>query len=254
MLAPAGWRAIDFLSDLHLSAQTPRTFEALARHLADTPADAVFILGDLFEAWVGDDARHAGFEADCTAMLREAAARRPIAFMHGNRDFLVGADFLQACGLRQLADPTLLVAFDQRLLLSHGDLLCTGDADYQRYRSQVRTPEWQAAFLARPLVERRRVALQMREQSRQNQAQQAAAMRDFFDVDAQSAACWLQAAGASILLHGHTHRPATHAIAPGLARHVLSDWDFDTPGAARGDVLRWCADGLSRVAPSPAPA
>ena len=249
-MAPAAWRAIDFLSDLHLSAQTPRTFEALARHLAHTPADAVFILGDLFEAWVGDDARHEGFEADCAAMLREATTRRPVAFMHGNRDFLVGADFLEACGLCLLADPTLLVAFGQRLLLSHGDLLCTGDVDYQRYRSQVRTPEWQAAFLARPLAERRRVALQMREQSRQHQAQQAAAMNDFFDVDADSAANWLQAAGASILLHGHTHRPADHAVAPGLIRHVLSDWDLDTPGAARGDVLRWCAEGLSRVAPS----
>ena len=253
-MAPAGWRAIDFLSDLHLSSQTPRTFEALARHLAHTPADAVFILGDLFEAWVGDDARHEGFEADCTAMLREAAARRPIAFMHGNRDFLIGADFLQSCGLRPLADPTLLRAFGQRLLLTHGDLLCTGDVDYQRYRSQVRTPQWQAAFLARPSNERRIAVSQMREQSRQHQAQQAAAAQDFFDVDAGSAAAWLRAAGASILLHGHTHRPATHAIAPGLVRHVLSDWDFDASGVARGDVLRWRADGLSRVAPSHAAA
>src|SRR5262249_32942328 len=108
--APPAWQAIDFLSDLHLSESTPRTFEALAAHLRCTEADAVFILGDLFEVWAGDDARHEGFAADCAAMLGEASAHRFIAFMAGNRDFLVGDAMLRQCGIVHLADPTVLVA------------------------------------------------------------------------------------------------------------------------------------------------
>jgi predicted phosphodiesterase len=134
--APATWRAIDFLSDLHLSESTPRTFDALATHLRCTEADAVFILGDLFEVWIGDDARHEGFEARCAAMLSEASSHRFIAFMAGNRDFLVGADMLAHCGVMHLTDPTVLSAFDQRLLLSHGDTLCLSDVAYQRFRAR----------------------------------------------------------------------------------------------------------------------
>ena len=236
------------LSDLHLSAQTPATFDALKLHLGSTPADAVFILGDLFEAWVGDDARHAGFEAECTDMLREAAQRRPIAFMHGNRDFLVGPEWLGDCGLSLLSDPTLLKAFGQQVLLTHGDILCVDDVDYQRYRHEVRSPAWQAAFLARPLAQRRLAAAQMREQSRLHQARLAPSA--CFDVDPAAAAQWLLAASAPTLVHGHTHRPGEHALGPGLVRLVLSDWDFDTPGRPRGDVLRLSAQGLARVSPA----
>src|SRR5205823_8020090 len=152
--APPTWRTIDFLSDLHLSDSTPRTFDALATHLRCTEADAVFILGDLFDVWVGDDARHDGFEAQCAAMLAEATAHRFIAFMAGNRDFLVGPDMLAHCGVVALADPTVLLAFDQRLLLSHGDALCLSDVAYQAFRAQVRNPVWQREFLAKPMNER----------------------------------------------------------------------------------------------------
>src|SRR5207245_3612926 len=107
---PASWQSIDFLSDLHLSDTTPRTFAALATHLRFTQADAVFILGDLFEVWVGDDARQEGFQAECVAMLSEASSLRFVAFMAGNRDFLVGADMLSHCGVMHLADPTVLPA------------------------------------------------------------------------------------------------------------------------------------------------
>ena len=127
--APAAWRAIDFLSDLHLSDTTPRTFDALATHLRCTEADAVFILGDLFEVWVGDDARHAGFEAECAAMLAEASSHRFIAFMAGNRDFLVGDALLMDCGIARLQDPTLLSAWGRQLLLTHGDALCLSDTE-----------------------------------------------------------------------------------------------------------------------------
>ncbi|HEX6704604.1 MAG TPA: UDP-2,3-diacylglucosamine diphosphatase [Albitalea sp.] len=249
--APASWRAIDFLSDLHLSEATPRTFAALATHLRCTEADAVFILGDLFEVWVGDDARHEGFEAECTAMLSEASAHRFIAFMAGNRDFLVGAQMLKECGIVHLADPTVLIAFDQRLLLSHGDALCLSDVAYQRFRTQVRSAQWQQAFLAQPLRERRLAAAQMRAES------QAVKMRqrpgEWFDVDVAETRRWLTHASATRLVHGHTHVPARHPMSPNLVRYVLSDWDYDHPaGATRADVLRWRPEGFSRLAPAAA--
>jgi UDP-2,3-diacylglucosamine hydrolase len=248
--APPAWQAIDFLSDLHLAEGTPRTFDALATHLRCTRADAVFILGDLFEVWVGDDARHEGFEAACAAMLAEASAHRVIGFMAGNRDFLVGHEMLAHCGMLHLADPSLLFAFGERLLLTHGDALCLADLAYQQFRAQVRSVGWQRDFLAEPLAARRRTASDIRAESQRRQSGQQP--RDWADVDAAEAAHWLRAAGATQMVHGHTHRPGRHEVAPGLLRHVLSDWDFDHPGAARADVLRWQRDGLHRIAPATA--
>jgi UDP-2,3-diacylglucosamine hydrolase len=246
--APAQWRAIDFLSDLHLSEGTPRTFDAWAAHLRRTSADAVFMLGDLFEAWVGDDARTSGFELRCAEVLRDAATRRTLAFMVGNRDFLVGAELLGECGVVQLADPTVLVAFDQRLLLSHGDALCLEDTEYQRFRAQVRSPAWQAATLARPLAERRALAQQIRTASRERKAQMAKEL--WADVDAAAATQWLRDAGSTTLIHGHTHRPRSEPLAPGFTRHVLSDWDLeDDAQPPRAEVLRLTAQGLERRAP-----
>ncbi|HEY9238893.1 MAG TPA: UDP-2,3-diacylglucosamine diphosphatase, partial [Burkholderiaceae bacterium] len=163
--APAAWQRIDFISDLHLSAETPRTFDAWEAYLLGTRADAVFILGDLFEAWIGDDSRHDGFEARGAAVLAAAAARRPVYFMVGNRDFLVGDDMLTACGVQALEDPTLLRAFGARTLLTHGDAWCLGDLEYQQFRRQVRDPAWQAQVLKRPLAERRLMARGLRSES-----------------------------------------------------------------------------------------
>jgi UDP-2,3-diacylglucosamine hydrolase len=248
--APAAWQAIDFLSDLHLSDSTPRTFEALATHLRCTEADAVFILGDLFEAWVGDDARHEGFEAECAAMLAEASAHRFIAFMVGNRDFLVGDTMLRHCGVMHLADPTVLVAFGQRALLTHGDALCLADVDYQAFRAQVRSPAWQADFLAKPLAERRGIAQAIRAESQRHQQEQREA---WFDVDEPAAQQWMDDARAPWMVQGHTHVPARHPMAPDRVRFVLSDWDHDHPaGATRGDVLRWRRGPFLRTAPATA--
>jgi len=243
--APDAWGAIDFISDLHLSQALPRTFEAWRRHLLGTPADAVVILGDLFELWVGDDARHQGFAAQCAEVLAEAARRRTVALMVGNRDFLVGRELLDSCGVRALPDPTLLRAWGQRLLLTHGDALCLADVDYQAFRRQVRSAEWQAAFLARPLAARFEVARTLRRAS--------AERRRFdgdpsLDIDKEEAARWLRAARASTLVHGHTHRPASDLVAPGLARHVLSDWDLDEP-PPRAQVLRLTRASVERLGP-----
>ena len=159
--APAGWRTVDLISDLHLQAGEPATFEAWRGYMQSTPADAVFILGDLFEVWIGDDAAALpGFEAQCADVLRDAAQHRPVFFMHGNRDFLLGTRFAADCNITLLADPTVLSLHGERWLLSHGDELCLEDRDYLAFRAQVRTPGWQQAFLARPLDERKKPTAQ----------------------------------------------------------------------------------------------
>ncbi|HZY15391.1 MAG TPA: UDP-2,3-diacylglucosamine diphosphatase, partial [Ramlibacter sp.] len=147
--ASPAWRSIDCISDLHLQPAGPATFAAWRRYMEATPADAVFILGDLFEAWVGDDAaQQPGFEADCAGVLQAAARRIPVYFLAGNRDFLVGPGLAQATGLKLLHDPTVLAFGAQRWLLSHGDALCVDDHAYQAFRAQVRAAGWQQAFLA----------------------------------------------------------------------------------------------------------
>ena len=249
MVAPASWRAIDFISDLHLGEDTPRTFEAWADYLRHTRADAVFILGDLFEVWVGDDARQGGFEARSAAVLADAAARRTVGFMAGNRDFLLGPAMLEACGVLALVDPTVVSAFGGRALLTHGDEMCIGDVAYQQFREVVRGDEWQRDFLGRPLDERRALARALRTESERRKMDPSG---PWFDVDRTTALEAMREAAAPALIHGHTHRPGTEVLAPGRSRLVLSDWDLDQASAARAEVLRWQADGYTRLTPSQA--
>ncbi|RZI75798.1 MAG: UDP-2,3-diacylglucosamine diphosphatase [Variovorax sp.] len=242
--APAAWRTVDLISDLHLQAGEPATFEAWRGYMQSTPADAVFILGDLFEVWIGDDAAALpGFEAQCADVLRDTAARKPVFFMHGNRDFLVGTEFAAACNITLLADPTVLTLHGERWLLSHGDELCLEDRDYLAFRAQVRTPEWQRAFLARPLEERRALARSMRAQSEDRKRSPGMV---WADVDSDAARDWLHRADAPTLVHGHTHRPAEHDLGDGLRRIVLSDWDADAH-PARAQLLCLSIAGAQRV-------
>ncbi|MCJ0762817.1 UDP-2,3-diacylglucosamine diphosphatase [Variovorax terrae] len=241
--APASWRTVDFISDLHLQPSEPATVEAWQRYLDTTPADAVFMLGDLFEVWVGDDAALSpGFETACADAMRQAAQRLELFFMHGNRDFLLGTDFLARCGARLLADPTALAFAGQRWLLSHGDALCLDDTDYMAFRAQVRSPAWQQAFLARPLAERQAVARSIRAQSEARKRSGAV----YADLDGPAARAWLQAAQAATLIHGHTHRPADHDLGAALRRVVLSDWDAAAE-PPRAQALRLTAAGLQRL-------
>ena len=244
LTAPLHWRTVDFLSDLHLQGTEPESLAWFERYLAGTEADALFILGDLFEVWVGDDAcnESGSFEATLAQILTAAARQRPVYFMHGNRDFLVGASFFKRTGLVGLSDPTLFDFHGQRLLLSHGDLLCLDDVDYQRFRVQARSAAWQQQFLAQPLATRRALARDIREQSEARKR----AGEHYADVDNPAALAWLRAAQADTLVHGHTHRPAEHALAPGYRRIVLSDWDAAAQ-PPRADVLRATARGLERV-------
>jgi UDP-2,3-diacylglucosamine hydrolase len=256
IVAPSAWRCIDFISDLHLAEDTPRAFDAWREYLLNTRADAVFILGDLFEAWVGDDARHEGFEAEGAAVLSRAAARRALHFMVGNRDFLLGREMLAACGVEGLADPCVLAAFGERVLLTHGDAWCLGDVDYQRFRRMVRDPAWQAGVLARPLAERRLMARSLRSESERNAAMHEG---EWADVDAPTALRWMALNDATTLVHGHTHRPASEPLGAGRMRHVLSDWALDADahgdpasGAPRSEVLRWERGAWTRMSPAQA--
>jgi UDP-2,3-diacylglucosamine hydrolase len=244
--APSHWRHLDFISDLHLQASEPATFTAWQDYLQTTRADAVFILGDLFEVWVGDDvvdvsagkpAQAPGFEARCAQVLQAASHRLELFFMHGNRDFLLGPAIAKTCGMTLLNDPCVLAFGGQHWLLSHGDALCLDDTDYLRFRAQVRSVEWQQAFLAKPLAERQAIARSLRTQSDTRKRSGV----HYADVDERAACNWLNAAQASTLIHGHTHQPADHDLindpAKNLRRIVLSDWDAAAK-PPRTEVLR----------------
>ncbi len=242
LVAPADWARVDFISDLHL---TRSNFESIcvpiARHLQDDPADALFVLGDLFEAWIGDDAVAIDpFARRCADWLRMLGAARPLFFMHGNRDFLVGAGLLDGCKVTLLDDPTVLVFDARRWLLTHGDALCIADAAYMAFRAQVRQPGFKQGIVSMPIGQRIEVARKMRERS---EAHQQNGRYEATDVDADLAQRWLEAADARVMIHGHTHKPARHRIGPAapdaplLERWVMSDWDLGAE-PPRGQVLR----------------
>jgi UDP-2,3-diacylglucosamine hydrolase len=162
--------------------------------------------------------------------------------MAGNRDFLVGAALLRDCGISALSDPTVLDAWGQRVLLTHGDALCLDDRPYQEFRAEVRSEAWRRAFLDRPLAQRAQIARGMRDASDGHKRSQVV----WADVDPAAAVAWMHAAGARDMVHGHTHRPGSELIAPGFTRHVLSDWDCDAQ-PQRAQVLRLTRDGFTRI-------
>jgi UDP-2,3-diacylglucosamine hydrolase len=243
--APAHWQRLDFIADLHLQAGDEATFDVWRNFMQRTQADAVFILGDLFEVWVGDDAIDASsagddFAARCAQVLAATAQRLTLFFMHGNRDFLVGAGFAAACNMKLLDDPTVLEFAGERWLLSHGDALCLQDSDYLQFRSRVRSTQWQQAFLQQSLAQRQAIGRQMRSQSEEHKSMGAAKGDLPVDLDSQATRECLQAGAASTLIHGHTHQPAEHDLGQGLRRVVLSDWDASA-SPPRASVLRLSA-------------
>jgi UDP-2,3-diacylglucosamine hydrolase len=224
MAAPAG-RTL-FVSDLHLDESRPAIVAQFERFLATVApgADALYILGDLFEYWVGDDGLALPFPARIAALLGAAARRVPISFMHGNRDFMVAREFARATGVALIDDPTAIDLYGQRALLLHGDTLCTGDIAYQSFRRQVRDPAWQRAALARPVAERLAIAQDLREKS--EGAKQGKAMA-IMDVTAEAVERAFAESGCELMIHGHTHRPARHVHRVGgseRVRWVLADW------------------------------
>jgi UDP-2,3-diacylglucosamine hydrolase len=229
-----------FVSDLHLDDARPDATRLFGEFMAGEArsADALYILGDLFEAWVGDDdpSQAGTFVAERLKALSDHGV--PVSFMHGNRDFLLGEAYAARAGMRLLRDPARIELHGKPVLLMHGDLLCTGDAEYQRFRAQTRDPDWQRQFLAQPLEARIAFAGHARGESARHQGamREAGAMETIMDVAPEAVHAAFAAHGVDTLIHGHTHRPAIHRDG-GRSRIVLGDW------YEQGSVLRFDEQG-----------
>ncbi|MEX1032221.1 MAG: UDP-2,3-diacylglucosamine diphosphatase [Cellvibrionaceae bacterium] len=216
-----------FISDLHLDSSRPAITQAFYRFLEERAprAQALYILGDLFELWVGDD-DDAPLVLEVQSRLRQLAdTGTALFFIHGNRDFLIGRQFAAATGAQLLPDPSLIDIDGQQVLLMHGDTLCTRDRDYLAFRQQVRQPEWIAGVLAKSLEERRALGRQLRAQSQSMNSRKA---EDIMDVTEKEVRAVMQAHAVKTLIHGHTHRPARHQVELDCGageRIVLGDWD-----------------------------
>jgi UDP-2,3-diacylglucosamine hydrolase len=230
-----------FVSDLHLDAASPeiaRQFHAFLAGEARSAA-ALYILGDLFEAWLGDDDPDPSARSTVAALRALVDAGVPCFVMHGNRDFLIGERFCRETGATLLEDGTVVEVHGERVLLMHGDALCTDDVSYQRLRRIVRSPVVRWIFRHMTLEQRRALARKMRAGSREHVGMTAP---EIMDVNAAAVAQAFRAAGVRTLIHGHTHRPAVHEIevdgAPSR-RIVLGDW------YSQGSVLEWSHDSFS---------
>jgi UDP-2,3-diacylglucosamine hydrolase len=236
------------ISDLHLDPARPEVTALFLRFLRGeaVTADALYVLGDLFEAWIGDDGSGATGDEVAAGLRAVADAGVPVYFMHGNRDFLVGHDYARRAGMRILPDPAVVSLYGEPVLLMHGDLLCSDDTAYQAFRTQTRDPDWQARFLAQPLAARIAFAAQAREASMARQREMIADDRGAFetvtDVTPATVEATLARFGVATLIHGHTHRPAIHDLQAGgrdCRRVVLGDW------YEQGSVLRVDAGGMA---------
>ena len=229
-----------FISDLHLEADRPEIGEQFLDFLDEEAADAeaLYILGDFFEYWVGDDDPDEYYASIKRSLRAFTDSGVPVYFMHGNRDFMIGETFAEETGVTILPDPYSLDLFGKRVLLSHGDALCTDDTEYQKVRTMTRNPDWQAMILAKPLEERIAIAKQARARS---QDRNKTLSESIVDVNADAVRQTISEYGVEILLHGHTHRPGIHGVEVDdrfAKRVVLGDW-YD-----QGSVLRWDEDGL----------
>jgi UDP-2,3-diacylglucosamine hydrolase len=232
------------VSDLHLDASRPGITRLFLEFLAAEArqADSLYVLGDLFEAWVGDDDPGEPGASVCAALQALAEGGVPVFLMRGNRDFLFGPGIAARCGATLLPDPCVVDLHGHPTLLMHGDLLCSDDAAYQAFRRQVRDPDWQAGFLSQPLAARQAFAAKARAASREHQQGVAESITD---VTPATVAEVMSLHGVTRLIHGHTHRPAIHSLDLGggpAQRIVLGDW------YEQGSVLRLDGDGLRLVA------
>jgi len=249
-------------ADLHLSVATPGLTALFLRLLAglrnsaaeQTAPPALYLLGDIFEYWAGDDDLDDPFNRSIVQALRQTtAAGIEIGFLPGNRDFLIGEGFASASGVRLLPDPFILSLPSWQFALTHGDTFCTDDLDYQRFRATVRDPEWQARFLAQPLAARKQQIEAIRRQSEMNKQDKSNANASLMDVNRNTVKDFLHDHGYPTLIHGHTHRPMTHEhIVDGIhcERWVLADWREPLEPAATpsGEILVWNGSQLQRRA------
>ncbi len=236
-----------FIADLHLEPACPARTALLLAFLQQQArsADALYILGDLFEAWIGDDDDAEPGPTVAAALRTLTEGGVPVFFLHGNRDFLLGERFAAAAGLRLLPESGVIDLAGEQVLLLHGDTLCIDDQDYQAFRAQVRNPVWQAQMLALSLTQRRALAGQLRESSRQATGQKAAEIMDVNQAEVERIMRWH---GVQRLIHGHTHRPAIHdGLLDGqpARRAVLGDWREDQGSVLRCDGFGWRLEPLT---------
>ena len=244
--------SIFFISDLHLTPKRPATTDLFFDFLRSeaVAADSLYILGDLFEFWVGDDAdEFIGHAVVCTALRELSDTGVPVYFMHGNRDFLVGEGFAGKTGCEILDDPTTITLQEQNILLAHGDSMCTDDTAHQHFRSVVDDPEWRRQFLSHSIEERVEMALNARSQSELHKSMTS---MEIMDVNQDAVEREIERHGAHVLVHGHTHRPGVHPvrIKHGEAtRIVLGDW-YEQSSVLRYDRGRFqlSANGMEFAA------
>jgi len=215
-----------FISDLHLSGERPDILKLFREFLHDQAAQAetLYILGDLFEVWIGDDAVPADMEPVIADLAALTASGVPVFVMVGNRDFLMGVEFERLSGCTLLTDPATVDLYGIPTLLMHGDTLCTDDVDYQQFRSQVRDPEWQSDFLAKPIEERLAISKHARQESTKRTKEKP---EDIMDVNPRAVEETFRQYGILQIIHGHTHRPAVHEPVidnKSVKRIVLGDW------------------------------
>ena len=228
-----------FISDLHLEAERPDIGKQFLQFLANDAkeADELYILGDLFEAWVGDDDPNTHYFGIKRALRKLVDGGISVYFMHGDRDFLVGNGFANETGVKILKDPYKVTMYGQKVLLSHGDKLCTDDVQHQKIRKMTHDPEWQARMLAKPLKDRLRISEEARRQSLEQTLNMS---KEITDVNQGAVVEIIRKNNVDILLHGHTHRPAVHAVDLGnrkAKRIVLGDWH------RQGSCVRWDSRG-----------
>jgi UDP-2,3-diacylglucosamine hydrolase len=212
-----------FISDCHVDASKPEITNNLLRFLQNRAKNArfLYILGDLFEIWLGDDDHNPGNQP-ITECLKALSENTKVFFLAGNRDFLLGDEAARDIGLTRINDPTIIKLGDHRVALLHGDTLCTDDNDYQAFRRMVRDPDWQAQFLLKSLAERRAIAAALRDKSSEAMAKKSL---EIMDVNAGAVSNCFTELGADLIIHGHTHRPAVHQYANHQRRFVLGDWN-----------------------------
>lgn len=233
-----------FIADLHLQTEEPAITAGFLRFLAGTArdADALYILGDLFEAWIGDDDPNPLHRQIAAALKALADSGVPVYFIHGNRDFLLGQRFARESGMTLLPEEKVLELYGKRLLILHGDTLCTDDAGYQAFRAKVHQPWLQKLFLALPLFIRTRIAAKMRAGSKSaNRTKSLAIM----DVNPQAVVNVMEKHQVQHLIHGHTHRPDIHALTANgepACRYVLGAWHSE------GSMVKVTADKIELIA------
>jgi len=210
-----------FISDLHLDLSRPQVIEAFEVFLQQQPCERLYILGDLFEAWIGDDDDSPLADRIRAALAAFTSTGAELCLMQGNRDFLMGETFATAVGGQLLEDPTTIDLYGTPVLLMHGDTLCTADVEYQQFRAMSRSTAWREQALSQSLEARRAMAAQLRQASKEAMSNKA---EDIMDVSTEEVPRVMAEAGVTVLIHGHTHRPHCHQQNYGT-RWVLGDWD-----------------------------